>query len=153
MLGRRWARGWARRHGTGRAQAGAGGALGARVNARVCSRVLGAGRAGRAAGGAWQRAGGGVRGASGAQRTNRRKGRKRVVGARGATGWALLGVPAGAAGCSCTRLGFQPVFFDSVFFLSHHMNSVHCEINFEKKNLNLIKIKSNQIKFDKIFEK
>ena len=34
------------------------------------------------------------------------------------------------------------------------MNTVHCKINFEKKNiLNLIKIKSNQIKFDKIFEK
>ena len=37
------------------------------------------------------------------------------------------------------------------------MNTVHCKINFEKKKkkyiLNLIKIKSNQIKFDKIFEK
>ena len=34
------------------------------------------------------------------------------------------------------------------------MNTVHCKTNFEKKNiLNLIKIKSNQIKFDKIFEK
>ena len=26
---------------------------------------------------------------------------------------------AGPVGCSCTRLGFQPGFFDSVFFLSH----------------------------------
>ena len=33
------------------------------------------------------------------------------------------------------------------------MNIVHCKINFEKKNFNSIKIKSNQIKFDKIFEK
>ena len=33
------------------------------------------------------------------------------------------------------------------------MNIVYCKINFEKKNiLNSIKIKSNQIKFDKIFE-
>ena len=44
--------------------------------------------------------------------------------------------------------------FDSIFVLSHQMNTVHCKINFEKKIiLNLIKIKSNQIKFDKIFEK
>ena len=34
------------------------------------------------------------------------------------------------------------------------MNTIHYKIIFEKKNiLNLIKIKSNQIKFDKIFEK
>ena len=33
------------------------------------------------------------------------------------------------------------------------MNTVHCKIKFEKNILNLIKIKSNQIKFDKIFEK
>ena len=34
------------------------------------------------------------------------------------------------------------------------MNTVHYKIIFEKKNiLNLIKIKSNQIKFDEIFEK
>ena len=40
---------------------------------------------------------------------------------------------AGPVGCSCTWLGFQPGFFDSVFFLSHQMNTVHCKINFEKK--------------------
>ena len=35
------------------------------------------------------------------------------------------------------------------------MNTVHCKIKFLKKKnlLNLIKIKSNQIKIDKIFEK
>ena len=33
------------------------------------------------------------------------------------------------------------------------MNIVHYKKNFEKKYLNLIKIKSNQIKLDKIFEK
>ena len=49
---------------------------------------------------------------------------------------------------------FSTWFFDSVFFLSHQMNTVHCKINvFEKKKLNIIKIKSNQIKFDKILEK
>ena len=33
------------------------------------------------------------------------------------------------------------------------MNTVHLEFFSKKKNLNLIKIKSNQIKFEKNFEK
>ena len=88
------------------------------------------------------------------------------AGKRGARGRRTLGRRAGAAGgrclgarasfglCTrCTRPVFGPVRL-GIFFLSHQMNTVHCKINFEKKNvLNLIKIKSNQIKFDKIFEK
>ena len=48
---------------------------------------------------------------------------------------AHLGVPARPVGCSFTRLGFSTRFFDSVFFPSLLMNTVHCKTIFEKKNI------------------
>ena len=156
--------------------AGVHGALACFTGAQQAQAALarGAGPVGSAAGGARQH---GVRAQAceasrsvadsrgkGAAAERRARGalRRRAAGVRAGTAWAHswaarargLCAQAGPVGWSCTRLGFQPGFFDSVFFLSHQMNTVHCKINFEKTNiLNLIKIKSNQIKFDKIFEK
>ena len=65
-------------------------------------------------------------------------------------GWASWGL--------MQPVWFLTWFFDSVVFLSHRLDSVHehCSLQIifpKKKILNLNKIKSNQIKFDKIFEK
>ena len=87
----------------------------------------------------------------------------RAAGAsRGARGGRLGGLCAPSVR-SWARLGFLLhltqflAWFDLVFFPSHQMNTVHCEIKFfEKKNILksiYLKIKENLIKFDKIFEK
>ena len=73
-------------------------------------------------------------------RTGARQGR---AGRPAGSSCAHLGVPAGPIGCSCTRLGFSTRFFDSVFFLSHLMNTVHCKTNFEKK---IYLLNSNKMK-------
>ena len=81
---------------------------------------------------------------------------------RHAGAWQARGArPAGRPGrslCAQAGPGWGFVHSDSVFFgpvrlgsfLSHQMNTVHCKINFQKKNLlNLIKIKRILIKFSK----
>ena len=121
-----------------------------------------AGRAGDAQARHWAR--GSRRGAQVGRRWARRQARGRcpalqLAAARGrarqARGGARQapGLGARASFGLCTRPVFGLVRL-SIFFLSHQMNTVHCKINFGKKYiLNLIKLKSNQIKFDKIFEK
>ena len=77
----------------------------------------------------------------------RARGKTRQV--RGRTHGRAAGGAAVVAGRTAWALGAQPVrtgwaslvlvhpawfstwFFDSVFFLSHQMNTVHCKINFE----------------------
>ena len=94
----------------------------------------GTGLVGRAAGGARRQRATGARAGTAWARKGARLGAR---SAWGTTGWAARAcgrcAEAGPVGCSCTRLGFQPVFFDTVFFLSHQMNTVHCKIKFEKK--------------------
>ena len=79
-------------------------------------------------------------------RRGQRRGRagRGARGARGAgPGHACarrLGVLAsqlGQVGARCTWLSFDSVFdrFDSVLFLSHEMNNVHCKIIFFKKKI------------------
>ena len=85
-----------------------------------------AGRAGQAAAGARQ-------GAAGRGRAQQREAGE--LGARpvraGWASWVLV-----------HSTWFSTWFFDSKFFPSHQLNTVHCKINFGKKNiLNLIKIK------------
>ena len=88
-------------------------------------------------------------GASRARRSGRAGSWARGVG-RGARGvgprreraaWVCLCSQAGRAGwsvgpswCTVHLAQFSTWFFDSVFFLSHQMNTVHCKINFGKKN-------------------
>ena len=43
----------------------------------------------------------------------------RAAGRTVRAGHGRQAAQAGPVGCSCTRLGFQPGFFDSIFFLSH----------------------------------
>ena len=87
------------------------------------------------------------------------------MNARGSAAGASRGARGGRLGGLCAssvrswaRLGVLVhltqflAWFDSVFFPSHQMNTVHCKINFLKNIYILnIKIKSNQIKFDKNF--
>ena len=149
-LGVRGALGWACA-GVGGQQAQAwalGRARGARTGRRwACRGVRSVGRAaGRRAGRRWAQAiGAGAHGERhGVGRAEHRQADARGprLGVAAGVGRARLGrwvrglcAQAGPVGCSCTRLGFQPGFFDSVFFLSHQMYTVHCKINFEKKNL------------------
>ena len=66
--------------------------------------------------------------------------------APGVRNWARLGV--------LLHLTQFLAWFDSVFFPSHQMNTVYCEIKlFEKKYFKFKNKNKNQIKFDKIFEK
>ena len=76
-----------------------------------------------------------------------RGGRLGGLSASGVRSWARLGV--------LVHLTQFLAWFDSVFFPSNQMNTVHCKIIFfeKKKYILNLKIKSNQIKFDKIFEK
>ena len=88
----------------------AGGRQQARA-ARACGRWACAGFARQAAAGARQAAAGARQAAVGARQGAAGHGNSRQ--ARG------LCARAGPVRCSCTRLGFQPGFFDSEFFLSH----------------------------------
>ena len=115
-------------------------------------------RHGRAGRWAWARRALGV-GARGARR-----------GRPGRAAWAC-GAPWARGLATGYALGLFSIRFDSVLFLSRFLDIVrepgswtlfvnpvheHCssQLFFAKTNiLNLIKIKSNQIKFDKIFEK
>ena len=123
---------------------GAQGARGVQASGRVC------------AGG---RAGGRRAGARGAQAGRRQRARQAQAWARGAgrerserAAWVRgargVGVPvrAGLAcwlvswasfGAQCTWLSFDSVFgpVRLGIFLSHLMNTVHCKINFRKKNI------------------
>ena len=119
---------------------------------------MGAGQAGAGALGAQ-----GAQGARGAQATGgRRAGRHgvgsqgRAAGRAGARGWAhgarrarpawawpgrWMGAQAGPAGpvlVHCAPGSVLARFLDPVrlgIFLSHQMNTVHCKINFRKKNI------------------
>ena len=142
---RRWARQQARTGALGHRRAcwGAGAcgrALGARVwhgqarcrraDARASGRC--AGRAGeRQAHGRWRaRARAGERqlgaGAGGRQGAGRAAGRRWARAA-----WA----PGLALGSALGALGPFSIRFDSFFFLSHQMNTVHCEIKFFEKKI------------------
>ena len=94
-----------------------------------------AGRGSRRADTAWTRGGR----AAGAGRGSR-GGRLGGLCASGVHSWARLGV--------LVHLTKFLAWFDSVFFPSHQMNTVHCKINFfEKKNI-FFKFK-NKIKSNK----
>ena len=61
------------------------------------------------------------------------RGRGAAVGV-GRTAWALGARPVRTGWASWVLVHpawFSTWFFDSVFFLSHQMNTVHCKINFE----------------------
>ena len=112
-------------------RAGAGGRAGAQGRARASGswargRALGARQsAGRAAAGRWAH-GGRALGAAG---------RRWARGARAA--WA----PGLALGSALGALGPFSIRFDSFFFLSHQMNTVHCKIKFFRKKKKFIKFK------------
>ena len=75
-------------------------------------------------------------GAGGRQGAGRAAGRRRARGARAA--WA----PGLALGSALGALGPFSIRFDSFFFLSHQMNTVHCKIKFfRKKKIIFIKFK------------
>ena len=71
----------------------------------------------------------------------------------GARAWRAGGMGAGLAlGSALGALGPFSIRFDSFFFLSQQMNTVHCKINFFQKKkifLNSNKIKKILIKFSK----
>ena len=123
----------------GRAGRACWGAQGERAEACKAS-VLG--RAGRQEHGRWRAR---VRaserqlgpGASGRQGVGRAAGRRWACAARAA--WA----PGLALGSALGALGPFSIRFDSFFFLSHQMNTVHCKIKifFSKKKIMFIKFK------------
>ena len=137
-----------------------------RADARASGRRTGASRRARApASGSWvqAQAGGRALGARrGAGRAAGRWARGRALGARqaGAGRWArgrqALGArqagagragrtrPGLALGSALGALGPFSICFDSFFFLSHQMNTVHCKIIFFQKKKNLLN--SNKIK-------
>ena len=97
---------------------------------------MGAGRHGHRRAERWRargRAAGRAAGALGARGTAGRCSR------RGRAAWA----PGLALGSALGALGPFSIRFDSFFFLSHQMNTVHCKIKFffEKKNIIIIFIK------------
>ena len=106
------------------------------------ARAPGAGSNRRA--GRWQVLGCAGKSRQGARRVGGRAGvRQSAAEARGARGLGAWRA-ACALGARPVRTGwaswvlvhpawFLTWFFDSVFFLSHQMNTVHCKINFEKK--------------------
>ena len=90
-------------------------------------------RHGRAAGpgGRWGVGSGAQAAAGAAERGNARQVRGLGAGRASWASWVLV-----------HSAWFSTWFFDSAFFLSHQMNTVHCKIYFGKKIiLNLIKIK------------
>ena len=112
-----------------RARAGRVGA-GVQAGSRQAERAAGWASGSRLADTAWTRGGG----AAGASR-GARGGRLGGLCTSGVRSWARLGV--------LVHLTQFLALFDSVFFPSHQMNTVHCKINFFLKIffLNLIKIK------------
>ena len=110
------------------------GALGAQA-----AWALGGTGAGARGAGARGRADGGERGACGAGPAGRQA---RGLGA-GRAAWA----PGLALGCALGALGPFSIRFDSFFFLSHQMNTVHCKIKkkifflSKKKKIIFIKFK------------
>ena len=92
-------------------------------------------------------AGGQALGAQVGARGARRRGRHGHAGAErvraGAAGGSRRAAWARglALGCALGALSLFLARFDSIFFRSHKMNTVHCKINFGKKIKNLIKIK------------
>ena len=143
----RWARGrvaggWARR---ARAGSGTARALQA-TGARACGAGAGRRRGAQARGaGAGRRRGAQAR-ARGQLGGRRARGRAAGVGA-GRWAWARgLGAawaPGLALGSALGALGPFSIRFDSFFFLSHQMNTVHCKIKifFRKKKIIFIKFK------------
>ena len=105
-----------------------------RLRARGRARQLGAGAGARQ--GAGRAAGRSARGRQGAGRAS---GRRWVRGARAA--WA----PGLALGSALGTLGPFSIRFDSLFFPSHQMNTVHCKINFFRKK-KIYLLNSNKIK-------
>ena len=104
----------------GRWGAGAGQVLGARLGAQGARGAC----VGRASG-SWAKQ------ALGAGRAGTRQARARAEQARGL-----------ALGSALGALGPFSIRFDSFFFLSHQMNTVHCKISFfSKKKLIFIKFK------------
>ena len=145
----------------GRAQQECRACLGARMGtAGGWARGRGAQRArGLAEQAARRRWGVGVHSGRGRQaRTRQVSGSRRgsARSSRGMAGWAAgarprrwarsLGAgPAALArelalGCALGALGLFSIRFDSVFFLSHQMNTVHCKIKFSKKKIIFSKI-------------
>ena len=119
-----------------RLAAGVGVQAGARQAERDRRSALQAERAAAGAGGTQQARGNGmdVRGRAAGAGRGARGDRLGGLCASSVRSWARLGV--------LVHLTQFLAWFDSVFFPSHQMNTVHCKINFfEKKNiLNLIKI-------------
>ena len=61
-----------------------------------------------------------------------------MAGAQGTAGWAVWARPGravGPMGCALGALGLFLAWFDSIFFPSHQMNTVHCEIKFFEKKI------------------
>ena len=102
------------------------------VGARASGRHTGAGESARAG----ERQLGA--GAGGRQGAGRAAGRRWARGARAA--WA----PGLALGSALGALGPFSIRFDSFFFLSYQMNTVHCKIKFFRKKKYLLN--SNKIK-------
>ena len=99
----------------------------------------------------WAQAQAGGRALGARQGAGRAKGRwvrgRQALGARqagagrpGRAAWA----PGLALGSALGALGPFSICFDSFFFLSHQMNTVHCKIKFFRKKKNLLN--SNKIK-------
>ena len=133
--------GWLGALGTQQAQAWAG--VGRRGRRRAC-RALGVGhrRAWLACGRARRFAGVRGRARTGAGRTGSRRGRaagraggRRAAGRRAARGVRAAWAPGLALGSALGALGPFSIRFDSFFFLSHQINTVHCKIKFFRKKL------------------
>ena len=112
----------------GRAGEGAGERWGAQALGRAGRSWQASGRRAGVARRARGRADGGARGACGAGPAGRQA---RGLGA-GRAAWA----PGLALGCALGALGPFSIRFDSFFFLSHQMNTVHCKIKFFSKKIN-----------------
>ena len=137
--GRRWARVAGR---TARSRRWAS------VRARRARRARQAGVSRRGAQGVLGRAGRACWGAQGGRRTGAggrasarqlgagaggRQGAGRAVGKRWACGARAAWAPGLALGSALGALGPFSIRFDSFFFLSHQMNTVHCKIKFFRK--------------------
>ena len=117
------------RAGTARTGEGRAGRVAGRRAGKRWVQVAGAG-----SGTAWARRGAGAQAAAAREAPlagAHRRGRARQACGLGAgrAAWAR-GL---ALGCALGALGLFLARFDSVFFLSHQMNTVHCKINFEKR--------------------
>ena len=140
VTGRRWGgRRWGAQGGLGAAGMGARSAgERARGAARHGAQATGQARAQQGAAGARTRHG--RAGARGRRRQGRAGRRLGGLCAPGVRNWARLGV--------LLHLTQFLAWFDSVFFPSHQMNTVHCEIKFFEKKILKKKFK-NQIKSNK----